>query len=52
MVYHASLLPSEVYESVKMAGGDIQCVIAAISRYYGWNDRAIWDWIEIASRAE
>lgn len=60
LVAHISLLPNEVYEALKTSsayeavkanGADLFCIVAGMNRYYGWNDKAIWDWIENAARA-
>ena len=52
IVAHASVLPNDVYEALKATGGDIFCIVVAGRGYYGWNDKAIWDWIDNASRAK
>jgi hypothetical protein len=52
IVVHASVLPNEVYTALKAGGSDIFCVIVGIRSYYGWQDKAVWDWIENAVRAQ
>jgi len=52
LVSYSASLPSDVYQAIKNAGGDIQCIVAQLapSLYYGWHDKAIWDWIDGATR--
>lgn len=50
LVAYPASLPSDVYQAMKNQGGDIFCIILQIGQYYGWQDKAIWDWIESAIR--
>jgi hypothetical protein len=49
VAYQASL-PADVYQAMKNQGGDINCIIVQLTQYYGWQDKAVWDWIEAAAR--
>ena len=44
VAYQASL-PSDVYQAMKNMGGDLKCIVTPVAGYYGWHDKAIWDWI-------
>jgi len=38
---------AHVYELMKEnAGDDVSCIVVHMDRFYGWNDAAIWQWIE------
>lgn len=46
LVSYPASLPSDLYQTMKSQGGDISCVIFSVSSYYGYYDRAAWDFIE------
>ena len=42
---------SVVFEKLKGgAGSDFSVIVVRMDDFYGWHDRAIWDWIEGAKR--
>lgn len=41
--------PSALYEKFK-SKGNLDCVILPVGPYYGWKDKAVWEWIETASK--
>lgn len=50
LVAYPASLPADIYQAMKArGGGDLSCIVTPITIYYGWQDKAIWDWIE-ASR--
>jgi hypothetical protein len=47
LVADSSELPAPVYEKLKEAyGGDVSVLVTKLDKYYGWYDKAVWDWIE------
>jgi hypothetical protein len=43
--------PAEIYKRLTQ-NGPLSCVIVWAFDYYGWHDKAIWDWIEASKRGE
>ena len=46
LVAYPASLPADVYQTMRSNGGDVTCIVASITTYYGWYDKAVWDWIE------
>lgn len=47
MLADTTELPAPVYEKLKAAhGSDVSVIVAKMDKYYGWYDKAVWDWIE------
>lgn len=44
--------PAEVYKKLMLGEEHTRCVVTRMFGYYGWHDKAIWDWIEASSRGE
>lgn len=41
--------PSAFYEKLK-SKGDIDCVVTPVDSYYGFKDKAVWEWISTATK--
>ncbi len=46
LVSYTASLPADVYQAMKNQGGDINCIVLPIHTYYGWYDKAVWDWMD------
>jgi hypothetical protein len=47
LVADVSELPASVYEKLtSQYGGNLSVLINRFDKYYGWYDKAVWDWIE------
>lgn len=53
LVASSSELVAPIYDRIKAAAGtDVTCVVTRLDTYYGWHDRAVWDWIEVHRRGK
>lgn len=38
--------PAEIYKSLLNGEHHVSCIIMLMADYYGWHDKATWDWLE------
>ncbi|MGD0960814.1 MAG: hypothetical protein ABSB19_13490 [Methylomonas sp.] len=48
LVKSKSNLSAEVYKTLFDGNEPSYCVITSMDGYYGWHDKAVWDWVEAA----
>ena len=52
LVSAATPLAAEVYKAISNQETDnILCIVTPMNGHYGWQNKAVWDWIEAAKRA-
>lgn len=46
LIRDASSLPADVYKKIQDLDNTAHMVIVRVAQYYGYHDKATWDWIE------
>ena len=46
LVFSEINISSGMYEKLIEKGGNVNCIIVPFLNYYGWQDKAVWEWVD------
>jgi hypothetical protein len=49
LIRDASILPEEIHKKLSKPDNKLVCIINKMVGFYGWKNKAVWDWIEAAN---